>query len=266
MKRRKISSTLPSSREVIRQGRSARTAINAVALILALAFAWLKFKGIPFTPVVETFTATVLLHSALGIYYFSWMFGLINDTHEQELVYTQPLKNVAIHCLIFGLLFFLAFGGLCYVKTEYSFSLVLGIFLVGNVLSWQYYVKIFLKATTKATRADFTSNRDYISLEYLRTIYDDYLCGVWQWKRFATGGIIISLIAILAIYPGPPRSVIEIIQPVQPNTLIASLLLLFVLVMESWIWMRRFRVKNNIALLGDIQGKYHLRPHDRESE
>ena len=262
MKRRKISSTLLSSREVIRQGRFARSAIKIVALILALTFAWLKFKGIRFTPVVETFAATILLHSALGIYYFSWMFGLINDTREQELVYTQPLKNVPIHCLIFGLFFFLAFGGLCYVKTAYSFSLVLWIFLAGNVLFWLYYVKRFLKATTEATRADFISNRDYISLEYLRAIHDDYLCGGWQWWRFAIGGIIISLIAILAIQPGPLRSVIENIKPGQLNTLIASLLLLFVLLMESWIWMRRFRVKNNIALLEDIQGRYHLRPHD----
>jgi hypothetical protein len=243
----------------IRQARFARRATSFVGAVLGIAFVWLKFRGIDIKPVVKTLPAQVVFHAALSIYYFLWMFGLTNDTREQELVYTQPPRNVVAGCIGFGILFSLVFWALCYVDTPRQFGVVLAVFLAFNVASWQLFIRYFMKNATRKTRSEYMLANDFVGLEQFKVVHDEYLCGIWQWARFAVGGVIVTIICVLAFQDSVVRAIEQFLS--SPIDIVLSLLLLlFILVMEVWIWIMRFRVKDKVALLDHIEREYGLQP------
>jgi len=258
MHSRKNYSMPPGQITMIKRARLARSAIRVVATLLALTFAWLKFRGIEFAPVAKTLPAELIFHVALALYYSCWILGLTNDTQEQELVYPQAPKNVIIGCIVFGIVFFAAFLALCYVDTARLFVVVLAAFLVINVGSWQFFIKIFMRSATLNTRSKYLSDNNFIGLERLQIIYDEYLCGRWQWIRFIVGGGIVTVIGILAFHDATSQA-IERLQSGLVDILISLLLLLFVFVMEVWIWIMRLKVKHRLSLLDRIEDKYTLR-------
>jgi len=246
--------------EMIRSARFARLATNVVATILALGFAWLKFRDVKFGPVVSTIPANLLFQTSLAAYYFCWIFGLNNDTREQELIYAQPPKKVIIGCILYGILFTASFWAMCYVDTPRRFAVALAVFFVFNIVSWRLFIKVFMEPATIKTRAGYSQINNFIGLEQLRVIYTDYLCGKWQWARFIAGGVLVVGILVLAFSLKAASALSQMLQaPV--DVLLSVLLFLFVLVMEVWIWAMRFGVKRDLSLLDGMRERYLLRPN-----
>ena len=76
-----------SKEDVLRVTRTARRVVRGLAFALFILYGWLKLRGVPIGPTIGQLPAEVLVKIALVAYYFSWVYGLINDTNEQEIVY-----------------------------------------------------------------------------------------------------------------------------------------------------------------------------------
>ena len=209
--------------------------------------------------VAKSLPAELIFHGALALYYFSWMFGLTSDTQEEELIYTHAPKNVERTCVGFGILFIVAFGALCYVKTKLLFAVLLTVFLVINILSWQFFVKRFMKRASRETRTDYEKCDDFIGLERIRLIYDEYLCGKWQWIRFASGLTIVAAIDLLAFSDTFANFSIDEIGHGSADLLMAFLLVFFVAIMEMWIWIARIGMNHQLSFLEKIEKQYILK-------
>ena len=258
--RSNVAKTIPPSQiETIRRARFARRATKAVATVLGLGFAWLKFRDIQIGPVLGTLSANLLFQTSLAAYYFCWIFGLNNDTREQELIYVQPPKNVIVGCVIYGILFGAAFWAMCYVDTPRTFAVALAAFLVFNVISWRVFIMVFMQPATLKTQTEYLELGNFIGLEQLRVIYTGYLCGTWQWIRFIVGGILALGILALAFSQSVALALGQLLQA-SVDVLLSLLLFVFVLVMEGWIWTMRFGVKRELSLLQGIRERYALRP------
>lgn len=243
--------------KMIRQARFARGATKAVASMLAILFAWLKFRGLDLGIAFKSISGQLLFQGSLALYYFCWIFGLINDTREQELIYLEPPKKVIVGCIGFGIIFLALFSALCAVDTVKLLALFVLVFMAMNIVAWKVYIRYFLGSATTKTRTDYKTVNDFIGMEKLHVVYDLYLCGNWQWCRFILGGIIVVSLVLSAFIPAIAIWV-DGISPGSGANVVPALFLLFVLVMEGWIWAMRFAVKKQLVLLDELASRYML--------
>jgi hypothetical protein len=249
--------------EVMKAARYMRTLISVGALSLPLAFVWLKLQGVNFAPIAQNITADVIFKFTLAIYYFCWVWGLSFDTANDEVLFVKSPDR--LHVYIGGTLIALLITGmfavLCYVDTWRKFSIFLAIYLAINIISWLYLIKFALNSTFQASQESYRQMKKYIKLEQLNLVFNTYLCGKWQWARFLTGGLIVALMNWLSFRYRNGASVIQIgTYSLEVELLIALTILLFVTIMELWIWYMRLKVKAGLQILEDLQDDYRFEP------
>jgi hypothetical protein len=128
---------------MIRLARTARTILQVVAGSLALAFAWLKFSGRNFAPLLNDLSAQLLLRATLAAYYMSWVFGLSSDADEQEVLYVEPPppKRAVATCIGTAVVIAIPFAILCYVDSPRAFAVALSAFLIFDIVSWLVLIR-----------------------------------------------------------------------------------------------------------------------------
>jgi hypothetical protein len=254
---------LDSKPELMKAARYVRKLITAVTLTLPVVFAWLKFHDVDFAPIAKDITADVIVKCTLAFYYLCWVAGLRSDTSDQELVFVQvpDWRHVFIGGTSIGFLIAIVFGILCYVNSPREFAVFLAIFLTINVLSWLYLVKIVLPPTFHESENIYQQKKKFVKLEQLRLVFNWYLCGRWQWTRFVAGAVIVALMIWMSFSYSVGRSAMQLgTHSIKLEIIISLIILLFVAVMEIWIWYMRLRVKAGLRLLDDMQYIYHFDP------
>jgi hypothetical protein len=84
-----------------------------------------------------------------------------------------------------------------------------------------------------------------------------HICGYWQWKRFAVGGVVIAIIDAFAFTP--LLNLASSISGIESSELIISLSLLpYIAVMEALIWYKRFSTTVALRTIEDLDGDYEL--------
>lgn len=246
--------------DLIKQVRTAEAVVGLFAGLLAAIFGWLQFKEIDFGPLTHDLSARAVFRLALFLYYAAWATGLPWDACEQELVYVKGpgqrrvlRDSLAIGGLVTGLFFLML-----WVDSYQTFAIFLALFLVLNVIAWLYLVKIILPDIVASSETHYATWTNYIGLEQLHLVFTRYLTGAWQWWRFGTGALLILIINILAsttlaAAAGPKLAL-------SADMCISLTILLYVAVMEGWIWIWRLRVKAGLWQLEDIRDKYDLTP------
>jgi hypothetical protein len=246
---------------VMRLARGARWLINSGAAALALLFGWLKLQGVDFAPIAKELPADVIFKLSLALYYACWVAGVQSDTSDQELVYvTAPDEGkTPFGAVTSAALIGVVFGVLCYVDSYSQFTIFLGVFFVINIISWQYLIKWLLPPIVEKSKEYYHWMGNYAGLEQLSLVYDNYLSGNWQWARFAAGGIVIMIMALMAFSDANVIAA-EQLSGFSADLLISLSILLFVLVMETWIWIMRIRLKSGLRLLDDVAKGYQFIP------
>jgi hypothetical protein len=175
--------------EMIRLARTARTILQVVAGALALAFAWLKFRGLNFAPLLNDLTAQFILRATLAAYYMSWVVGLSSDADEQEVLYVEPpTRGRAIAtCVGTAIVIAIPFAVLCYVESSRAFAIALSTFLVFDIVSWLILIHWVLPEAVGRTAEYYVSEHLYSQLIQLRLFVNDYLRGRWHWWRCGVG-------------------------------------------------------------------------------
>ncbi len=246
--------------EMIRLARTARTILKVVAGSLALAFAWLKFSGLNFAPLLNDLSAQLLLRGTLAAYYMSWVFGLSSDADEQEVLYVEPPppKRAIATCIGTAVVIAIPFAILCYVDSPRAFAVALSAFLVFDIVSWLVLIRWVLPGAVAKTANYYKSEGLYLQLIQLKLFVNDYLRGRWHWWRSGVGAVIVAAIDVVA-FTSDARLPKATALPSR-DFLLATLLLAFVIVMEVWVWAKRLQVKFGHSLLARIATSYTFNP------
>jgi hypothetical protein len=250
---------------LIKLARSARMLVNVSGTVLVLLFGWLKFKDIDFGPIVKGLPADVLFKCTLALYFLCWVYGLKSDTDNQELVYKKVPKEgrMPIGGYASAVVITIVFAALCWVHSYQTFAIVLAAFLSINITSWLYLVKRVLPEIVEHSSRIYVANNEYAELEKLNLVARDYLSGEWQWARFTVGGFVVLLLSVMAFTSLP--SVLSIyIGSVSTDLIMSAMVFLFVAVMETWIWLKRIKLKANLNLLDRMKLDYQFRSHQHK--
>ncbi len=231
--------------------------MNAVPFVLATAFVWLKFQGVQIVPVVSDLSSDLVFKATMATYFWCWIFGLrIDIDHEEDVLLRPPTDKgvIPVGGWVSWVTLVSIFGILCVVRTPKELATVLGAFLLANVITWRYFVIRILKPTVIQLKTEYIAVADYMGLEQLKLVYDDYLVGRWQWMRFTTGFAVIGLVFASAFSNLGDRLAGTI--GLSTDLIVSLEILLFVFIMEAWIWAKRFRVKGGLELLADLRAAY----------
>jgi hypothetical protein len=257
----KFNSAVVNKPAVLEGARHIRALVKYVATALGIGFAWLRLSHVDFRPVAADVTAALVFHTTMALFVICWVRGLYSDTDQQELVYVaEPDKlHAYTGSSVMALSIFLAFVLLCltYVTTLFAYSLL--IFHVVNIGAWIYLSKVVMRREFVKSMEIYRRAGEFFHVEQLRVVYERYLDGSWQIKRFAAGGAV-ALAAIAFRYVAATGQAKFKIRGYSFDTelAIALLFLLYVVVMEVWIWRERIRMSAQMGLINELRKTYTL--------
>jgi hypothetical protein len=251
-----------SRSDLIRMALTTKQLVNVMALLLFLAYGWLKLKGVPVGMALGRMPADVVVKAALVIYYTSWVSGLISDTTQQQILYAvaptggrYPWEGYGI-----GVTIALMFGILAYVNTSQQFAVALVAFVLFNLFSWRYLVNRILTPVYAGSKVVYREQGEHLSLFQLDVLWR-YLAGPWQWWRFAYG-ILASLVLVILAFTAAAEELSDRLRFASPETLIALAVMSYVLTFEGWIWYERLRMKIAQDAVAAFWPKYRVVPGD----
>lgn len=236
-----------------RFAKSADKLIFAVEVSVGAIFGWVELwplmgeaieKGIG--KVIQGLRPEEAVWNAtLVIYFFSWIFGTKRDAEVQGEVYlTAPNRgHLATQDIAVGVSIAIGFVVLLLLKTYPGWlAVALTLFWFGNIVAWRYLVKLLTQPIDKS-RLLYTREKEYIGLAKLH-IVERYISGRWQWWRFVLGGVLIVAVDVTAFFE-------------HIDTKMG--LIVFVAVVECWVWLERARTELSLNVLEDFGDRYGKR-------
>jgi hypothetical protein len=257
------------SRDKTRFARFTRSIINALAVVLGLLIAYLQIKDIRPDALLTPSSADIAWRAALVLYYWSWVGGAKFDTNIQELAYIafpgqgkwppQPYAVLVIFVVMAALLL-KSYGNI----THFSLALT-GLLLVDHAL-W-LYLRRFLRKSIDDSRIYYAAEGKFYELEILRMV-ESYMFGRWKLWRLIGGATIVIAADVFAFsqaFQEVTASAVQIICPLlsSDDAILLSyslVFLVYVLAMESWLWLNRVRTYLRLDTLEYLNRLYHLTP------
>jgi hypothetical protein len=257
------------NRDKTRFARLTRSIFNTAAVVLGLLIAYLQIKHIKPDLLLTTSSADIVWRVALVAYYWSWVGGANFDTNIQELAYTSfpghgrwPLQSYAVLTIL------VLMGAVLLVTYENiaHFSLALTGFLLADYGSW-FYLRRFLRQSVDDSQAAYAAGSRFYELEILK-IVRDYIFGRWKVWRLMVGAVFVITADLFAFNRAFQEATANAVQIICPwlsagDSIFLSysvFFLLYVLVMESWLWLNRLQVYLRVLALEYLNGLYHLTP------
>jgi hypothetical protein len=248
---------------VLRMARTARRLIAGILIVLPSYFAWLSVKSTSLDQAM-----TVLAHKDLNIwklfgfvYFFSWILGAHSDINDQENVYVAGREGgkIPIPGILVVVALALAGWGLLSAASFEHFALALALFMAVYFVSWAYMHRVIVGPLAEASIQAYAARNDFPGAEKVKALRH-FLLGRWQVVRFAVGGVfaLVMLLIAAAKYFGlaPFANLDETFWTAAQ----AIGLLVFVLVMDGWLWFMRVRMKAALNAVDLLKGKYRLEP------
>ena len=231
--------TLDGAHFTMQAARYMRFLVGIAAILLPAGFAWLKFHDVDLTPIRNEVTATFLFRLALVLYYICWIAGIKSDIDDLEMVFVVPPKKKHLYGggTSFAIAITAMFAILCYVDSIEKFAVYSAVFLIVDVCSWRYLIKVVLVAPARASKSFFLTENKLFDLARLELVYDEYKRANWQWARYGAGAIIILIVNIIA-FSNSSSVVTEFLGDAK-SLAISTAVLSYVMVMEIWIWLMR---------------------------
>lgn len=249
--------TSESRKEVIKIAKMTRSYIAIIALLLVLLFGWLQVRDYIILQIINIQFTNIFYKVTLAIYFSLWVYGTTMDLDDEEytLLVAPSKSKLTISAISTIIITGIAFGILCSVQTPQAITIVLSIFFIVNVISWQFLIhyvqKPFLKSKQKYEQAE--NYFVFLKLE----IVEQYLYGNWQWKRFGAGLIVLLALNIIVFF-NLSSSIVATLHIPSSLFVVVFLFFLYICVMEIWIWHKRLHKKISFKILDDLDLKYGL--------
>jgi hypothetical protein len=204
--------------------------------------------------------ASWLLGLSLVIFYSSWIAGAYFDIGMQKEVYVIPpdrkltLRDVGAMLAVAAT--FALLGS--FLDKPVIFSAVLVVYWLVNLLAWRYLVSAIIAGIRSDSAKRYSQDSRYLDLAKLATVRE-YIEGAWQWWRFAFGGALVAGLAGFSLFGA--RAMARQSPPSLPFLPVDAIwFLLLVLVVESWMWYKRFATLLRLACFDDLGREYVLTP------
>ena len=233
-----------------------KAAIHMRSIAPWVGLFFIGVTGVDFYDLIVTGTKPdFFLKSAVTFYYCCWVLGTTFDIDKQELVFVTMDANTLLKVKREGTLFAFAIGvSLCillYYNTPVITASTIAILFICNICGHIFLIKnIFYKPFIDSENY-YREKENYVRLKQLKIIYKNYLCGKWQWKRFFAGGCIVFLMVVVSF--SSYIFGIEKIKSIPADWIVDILFVLFVAVMEIWIWYQRFYVGAYLKIIEEKQ-------------
>jgi hypothetical protein len=258
---KQFNSALASKPAVMQGARHIRSLVKYVATALGIGFAWLKLSNADFRPVAADVTAALVFHTTMALFVICWVKGLYSDTDQQELVYVAAPNKLHTYTgtSIVALSLFLVFVLLCVTYTTTAFAYSLLFFHIVNIAAWLYLSKVVMRGEFLKSMDIYRKAREFFHVEQLRVVYEMYLDGSWQVKRFVAGGVVAVAAVVLRYVTVTGQDFIQFRgYSLGTELAIALLFLIYVVVMEVWIWRERIRMAARVGLINQLRESYTL--------
>lgn len=224
--------------------------LNIISGTILLVFGWLNFKDFPYMALLDADSFGILLKVSLSLYYLSWVAGMTSDLKDEELIVVIAPNKGKLAWMALGIMFMLGFlfAILCYIEDIKLFSISLLIFFVFDKISNIYLIR-HVRPALEESRALFLKENDYLRAFSIKSI-EDYLAGPYYNLRFASGMVIIFLMIFISFF--------EINLPsvggfqFKPSEVVIILFFIYVLVIESWMWFKRFKRMIYLDIINDL--------------
>ncbi len=245
---RETHSIISGRDKVIGVARKTRLIVKILAAFLVLTFAWLKLRGFPIPVIDSDEAATLILRSALILYYLSWV-GITSDVDDLELVLIEPPNKgrLPITGVVMAAIITVVFGILCAVHTHRQFIFAFSGFCFLDFLGWRYVDAKLLRVPFENSRATYERLKDYTALEKLGTV-KDLIVGTWHWWRFTVGGILIVVLIGLT-FSDITNKIASYTGVFSRASFLSFAILVFIVFYESWHWVERIRSKISIHVI-----------------
>jgi hypothetical protein len=256
-----------TDKSVTKLARAVRLAIGLMSAVLPLLYAWLSFRSLSLSQVIDTIsnstTLDVLWKIVITIYYTGWVIGSTNDTNFHEDVAVRapfagklPLEAIGLLCV-----FLLVAVLLLYAHTYEQFVTLIAIFFGLNVVGYLYIVKTFTIPMVEESRRAFAAASDHYALERLE-IFTHYQMGRWQLWRFLLGVLIIAGMIVIALHKLNYGGTLPYVGDVPIEVIQVVSMAFFVVVLEVWISYMRLRTIAQLAAIDRIAQRYELKPRN----
>jgi hypothetical protein len=263
---------LPNTREARDKTRFAqftRAIIRAAALVFGLLVAYLQIKDIRPDALLTPHSADIIWRLALIFYYWSWVAGLNFDINIQELAYLAfpgqgrwPLQLYVILAVFVTVaaILLLSYGNIT------RFSLALTGFLLVDYASW-FYMRRFIRGSIDESRTTYATEGKFYEVEILSMV-ESQVFGQWKLWRLAAGAAIVIAADVFAFNRAFREATADAVQMICPwlssgdaaLLFYSALFLLYVLLMELWLWSHRIRMYLRLDTLEHLNDRYHLTP------
>lgn len=264
LSRRSTYSGASTRGEIILLARRVRTLIKLIASFLLVIFTWLELKDVALGTLINYVSPDVVRKLALILYYWCWVFGCTFDVGIQELVYF-PKKKFQLSLIDTGLI--IGFGVIAAIllwvaRDDRKFAGFLSVFFIGNIVGFTY-IRRFVRKIIRSSRENYTGDSyGSVKLDYV----SGYMEGAWQSHRFAVGVLLLAAIDLVCFYEPARNAVSQFVSKLFPILSQASLFPLlpsvmffgFVLVMETWIWVKRGKIHVTLDVLTELAEKHDL--------
>lgn len=245
--------------------RKSRLLTQILAGILGIFFSYLKLNDVRFGLILNEAYAIYFYRSALIIYYFSWIFGVINDLNLQNDLYLKSIskEDLPWHSNIIAILVTVNFGLLCYARNPEEIVTVLMVFTVMNLFNWIYFKKYFVRLSIDESLKVAIIAEDYTTYAKI-LVYEKFMVGNWKWKRHI---ISIALsVALLLLTFNFQKTKIFIIDSMDLKILTAIGIFLFVILTEGWIWLKRIEIFIALRNIDYINHKFRISLIEEDSD
>ena len=252
--------------------RFAKWMIWGVTALIAIAFAGVTLKDIPFGPALSSTNPDYLQAIILTIYVWCWAAGTTIDTNFQSAVYMVDPQGgrVRMGSLVAVAGLAIVVIGLLLVRSnELWFAALLALFSIVDVLAWLYLRYSFLPPIIDATRKKYSdpSEPDHYG-QLLLDIVVPQITGNWKWWRQLAMSAVIAAMIVLALSPHAKdviaeslASAIRIVDAETIKRLVPSLMfLIFVLVSEIWYSAYRLYTFLAIRIIRRLEENYSIAP------
>jgi len=257
------------TRDKARFAQFTRSILQVAAVAVGLLIGYLQIKDIQPDVLLTPSTADIIWRLALVLYYWSCVAAINFEIHIQELAYValpgqgrwpvQLYAVLAVIVLIFAALL-TSYGNITH------FSVALTCFLLADYGSW-LYLRRFLRSSIEGSRIYYSTERKFYELALLNMV-ERHMFGRWKWYRFIVGATIVTVADMLAFnhaFRETTASAVLIICPWLSSSAAISLFyallfLLYVLLMELWIWVHRIQIHVRLDTLEYLNGLYQLTP------
>jgi hypothetical protein len=267
--RRKKPDEWDNAESVERLAEIGNYVIWTTSTVLVALFAWIQLSESPFIEAAKNVSPEFLITTALVVYYACWLFGATFDLKAQKTAYVvDPYQNRFLKEAIgVGFLFLLVSVALVAASTNiHYFVLVLAAFVLMNFLGGRF-IRFRVHRAIEASRRKLLGRKNFFRAEELRLV-ENYMFGVWQDRRFCLMlAFVFTIIGVSfneTIRAGFTKALVFLGLPLPANTihalLPASLILLYVLTAESWIWFKRLELTFALRAIRKLRERFTLKP------